>query len=170
MAMKQRCEATSGVRKQNGRCRKWLNYEVGSYSYIFHKDLNNCIKYSELSSLTTHPGDIASYCCSFLALIIHHGLKRETNDNIDITKFLENCVKDYLKLIKDKKGKGVDDVKKMLAGKNTNSKEDNWNWKQEALDLREVCYARGQEYNGYPCVPDYFGAFSLDGLAIAFNR
>ena len=31
----------------------------------------------------------------------------------------------------------------------------------------ETCVRRGHSYNGYPVSPGYFGAFSMDGLAMA---
>ncbi|CAK9086932.1 ADP-ribosylarginine hydrolase Tri1 (Immunity protein Tri1) (Tri1-Pp) [Durusdinium trenchii] len=40
-----------------------------------------------------------------------------------------------------------------------------WNWKHETLDIAGTLAARGWSYNGYPVSADYFGSYSLDGLA-----
>jgi ADP-ribosylglycohydrolase len=51
-----------------------------------------------------------------------------------------------------------------------NSTERNWNWRganDGTLDIERTLAWRGRQYNGYPVSPGYFGAFSMDGLAMA---
>ncbi|CAE7220709.1 unnamed protein product, partial [Symbiodinium sp. CCMP2456] len=50
------------------------------------------------------------------------------------------------------------------------SRERCWNWRDaEGPFLKETLEARGSSYNGYPVSPNYVGAYSLDGLAIAMH-
>ena len=44
-----------------------------------------------------------------------------------------------------------------------------WNWKDPAPGIEATLTARGRRYNGYPVSAGYFGAFSIDGLAIALH-
>ena len=45
-----------------------------------------------------------------------------------------------------------------------------WNWRSaDGLDIKGTLARRGHSYNGYPVSPGYFGAFSMDGLAIAVS-
>merc|ERR1719454_2794798 len=44
-----------------------------------------------------------------------------------------------------------------------------WNWKAESLDIAASLRARGRSYNGYPVSAGYFGAYSMDGLAMALH-
>ena len=51
-----------------------------------------------------------------------------------------------------------------------NSTERNWNWRganDGTLDIERTIARRGHTYNGYAVSPGYFGAFSMDGLAMA---
>merc|ERR1712217_895279 len=49
----------------------------------------------------------------------------------------------------------------------TNSKERCWNWKADSPGIAETLSVRGKRYNGYPVSAGYFGAFCMDGLALA---
>jgi hypothetical protein len=44
-----------------------------------------------------------------------------------------------------------------------------WNWKAPRLEVRRTLRNRGPVYNGHPVSPGYFGAFSMDGLALALH-
>merc|ERR1712232_193700 len=45
--------------------------------------------------------------------------------------------------------------------------EEGWNWRSATMRIRSSLQARGLIYNGYPCYPDYFGSYCVDGLAVA---
>ena len=44
-----------------------------------------------------------------------------------------------------------------------------WNWKADSLDISGSLERRGDMYNGYSVFPEYFGAYCMDGLAIALH-
>lgn len=42
-------------------------------------------------------------------------------------------------------------------------------WRDRALDIEGTIARRGERYNGYPVLREYFGAYGLDGLALALH-
>ena len=44
-----------------------------------------------------------------------------------------------------------------------------WNWQAPSLDIEGTLRRRGHQYNGYPVSAGYFGAYSVDGLALALH-
>merc|ERR1712154_264305 len=51
-------------------------------------------------------------------------------------------------------------------------KEACWNWKCKKLPVVETFYQRAgktHSYNGYPVAGDYWGAYCMDGLAMALH-
>ena len=42
-----------------------------------------------------------------------------------------------------------------------------WNWRSSGHDVTAAIANRGEMYNGHPVSREYFGAYALDGLAIA---
>jgi len=48
-----------------------------------------------------------------------------------------------------------------------NSTERSWNWKSKSLEINKTLRRRGRSYNGYPVSRGYYGAYSMDGLAVA---
>jgi ADP-ribosyl-[dinitrogen reductase] hydrolase len=62
----------------------------------------------------------------------------------------------------------VREVRRLLAsGEPEGSKERCWNWRAPSLEIHAAIASRGHEYHGYPVLPGYFGAFCMDGLAMA---
>ncbi len=59
----------------------------------------------------------------------------------------------------------------LAAAEPAGSAERCWNWRGEALEIRATLATRARAggYNGYPVSEEYFGAFSLDGLAVALH-
>merc|ERR1712023_537962 len=51
----------------------------------------------------------------------------------------------------------------------TDGKEAVWNWRHPEPGIEATLAARGKSYNGYPVSAGYFGAFSIDGLAVALH-
>merc|ERR1711939_40806 len=51
----------------------------------------------------------------------------------------------------------------------TDGKEAVWNWRHPEPGIEATLAARGSSYNGYPVSAGYFGAFSIDGLAVALH-
>merc|ERR1719329_2020399 len=55
----------------------------------------------------------------------------------------------------------------LVTGRPPHPTERCWRWREEFLDIQGTLLARGQSYNGYPVSAGYFGAYALDGLALA---
>lgn len=70
----------------------------------YNKNINECLKYSRLSSLTTHPGCIAIEACNAMSYIIVNAINRDTKkyDNTKVKIFIKDTIKEYIKLIEDK--------------------------------------------------------------------
>jgi hypothetical protein len=91
---------------------------------------------------------------------------------------------------------GWQSLRRLLIGRDNPPPERCWNWREESLDFKSTLQARGRRsvppalslslslslsspspppppsscrYNGYPVSPTYFGAYSLDGLAMALH-
>merc|ERR1712137_64481 len=58
-------------------------------------------------------------------------------------------------------------IKMLVRSSPARDEELCWNWKGEHLELDATLRARGRTYNGYPVTRGYFGAFCMDGLAMA---
>merc|ERR1712137_84322 len=58
-------------------------------------------------------------------------------------------------------------IKMLVRSSPARDEELCWNWKGERLELDATLRARGRTYNGYPVTRGYFGAFCMDGLAMA---
>jgi len=72
-------------------------------------------------------------------------------------------------------GSGVDEgsqrLRALLLCTPPSATEANWNWKKLSLSIHEAISKRsrgpGGTYNGHPVIPTYFGAYCMDGLAMA---
>ena len=67
-------------------------------------------------------------------------------------------------------GSGWEALRRLLnSSEPGDSTECNWNWRSARLAIGRAIKNRGREYNGYPVSAGYFGAYSLDGLAMALH-
>merc|ERR1740120_114945 len=71
---------------------------------------------------------------------------------------------------------GLDRLFALLRCELPSPKEQNWDWRQPELKLRQAIVARRtgphgydhkMKYNGHPIISEYFGAYCMDGLAMA---
>ncbi len=160
---------------------------------IFYSKKNNAkaIEMSKKSSYTTHPGHTAAESCGLLGYIISRAINRDDNDSSNINTFLPQVLNDYLKLLKpaDEGDKNKKEslrklIKLIKSEGHSESKEYNWNWKTTISEYKnriKTTYGvrikkakardkRGNKlYNGYPVSDTYWGAYCLDGLAMALN-
>jgi len=129
-----------------------------------------CREYAKASSLTTHPGPIAYECCRLMSTICIRAIRHEGPIS-NIKVWLEQLVDEYLEnVIGDQEGEGFDQIRRLiLSQEEEDSKEISWNWKSELLELERTINLRGRKYNGYPVNDCYYGAFSIDGLAMALH-
>eukprot|EP01048_Picozoa_sp_COSAG05_P004591 COSAG05_NODE_253_length_12854_cov_23.790200_2_plen_564_part_00 len=138
------------------------------------------------SSLTTHPGAIAAEACAFFAFLIGHAIQ---DPSLPLTpeeaaeggagKWLHRmAVETYLPLLTARATEagqlppGVEQVARLiLAAESDDSTERNWNWRcgSEGLQIAKTIKRRNGCYNGHPVSFEYFGAYSIDGLAIALH-
>eukprot|EP00931_Biecheleriopsis_adriatica_P056523 TRINITY_DN33491_c0_g1_i1.p1 TRINITY_DN33491_c0_g1~~TRINITY_DN33491_c0_g1_i1.p1 ORF type:complete len:617 (+),score=130.99 TRINITY_DN33491_c0_g1_i1:155-2005(+) len=132
----------------------------------FHRDERLAREVCAESSYTTHPGDIAADCCSFLGLVIRRALLASVRRS-NSAQFLDDCVASFLA---EPQGAGQELQRMLRSSEPVGSKERCWNWRDpKGPFIMETISARGAHYNGYPVTEDYFGAFSMDGLAIALH-
>lgn len=134
----------------------------------FHGNLNLATRASAESSYTTHPGSIAADACAFLGFLIAAAIARDPASWDTAKEFLDSCVSTYCDRL-DPDAQPA--LRKLLKGEEpVGSKERCWNWRDPAgLFIEETLQIRGDTYNGYPVSAGYFGAYSMDGLAIALH-
>jgi hypothetical protein len=136
---------------------------------FYHADEELALKASIESSYTTHPGHIAADACAFLSFLIVRALNRgPSTESENIQQFLDRCATEYLKRPE------LEDqplmVRLLKSAEPEGSQERCWNWRDPAGPfLLETYQSRGRRYNGYPVDKAYFGAYSMDGLAMAMH-
>lgn len=134
----------------------------------YHFDVKLAREMAFESSLTTHPGPLAAEACAFYAHAIVHAINRE-NDAETIVAFLDRVSAEYCTFEGAEESKQV--IRRLLRSAEPEGKERCWNWKDvtNGLRIEATLKARGRSYNGYPVSSGYFGAFSIDGLAMSLH-
>lgn len=136
----------------------------------FHMDEELAALMSAESSYTTHPGAIAADACSFLGFAITRALARPAGDEGSAAQFLDSCIEVYL--ARPRAAENAPLLARLLRSEEPcDGPEGCWRWRESEyrpLLLRSL-KARGSQYNGYPVSSGYFGAYSMDGLAMALN-
>jgi ADP-ribosylglycohydrolase len=119
---------------------------------------------AELQSKATHAGDMASDCCKFMTYFIVKCINR--TEDIDVKNFIDLNIDEFLKIHKSNL---CEELICMLQCKIPTKKETCWNWKNNDMkqSIVQTLKNRKNEYNGYPVSSEYFGSFSIDGLAMA---
>jgi len=124
------------------------------------------------SSLTTHPGAIATEACRFLAHLLvrcMHGFHSGSGSAAGFLYAEADAYEERLG-IERAEAPGVDELRRMLRSDEApNSTERCWNWRDDSLRIVATLGRRGARYNGYPVSAGYFGSFCLDGLAVALH-
>eukprot|EP01036_Dinobryon_divergens_P029736 gene29736-38877_t len=139
---------------------------------FFHTNIEEARAMAFESSLTTHPGHMAAEACALMAHIIVRALTREPS-NTSSSAFLDTVSAEYEALLQAGPRPitpARDAILRLLrSAESDSSTERCWNWKARRLEVRRTLRNRGPVYNGYSVSPGYFGAFSLDGLALAMH-
>jgi ADP-ribosyl-[dinitrogen reductase] hydrolase len=128
-----------------------------------------------LQSYSTHPGPIAACCCEFLAFATARAIAAPDglvggDGGVHVVEWLDATVAAFVADIDAEglSGPGWDELRRLLASQEPpDSLERNWNWRARSLDICNTLARRGRTYNGHPVIPEYYGAFSMDGLALA---
>lgn len=122
------------------------------------------------SSLTTHPGPIATEACAFLTHLLIAAMTRFSPTTgsagaATARSFLISVADEYETLLASTRAAdpGVDELRRLLrAAEPEGGTERCWNWRGERLDIGSTMEARGDEYNGYPNSAGYFGSYCLE--------
>lgn len=128
-------------------------------------------KWARQCSLTTHPGPIAAEACAFMSTLCIRAANYDGSLEGKVKPFVDGVVADYLaNVINGKTGEGFDQIREMLQSSCAeDSTELSWNWKSDRLQVEKTLKTRGNKYNGYPVSAGYYGAYSMDGLALALH-
>ena len=131
------------------------------------------------SSYATHPGPIAACACEFFSYltasaISDKDLPADCPSSANVKAWIDAKVKNFLRIADSDpaahSGSGWEALRKLLnSSEPADSTECNWNWRSSKLSIWRAIRNRGREYNGYPVIAGYFGAYSLDGLAMALH-
>lgn len=136
---------------------------------FFSADPEKAAEMSGESSRTTHPGAVAAAACHFLGFFLARAINRDRAATETAAAFLDDTVEDYLRW-EWPSAPHRKLVRLLHSAEPEGSRERCWNWRDaEGPFLKETLEARGSSYNGYPVSPNYVGAYSLDGLAIAMH-
>jgi len=140
-------------------------------SIFFHRDLSAAREVARKSSVTTHPGPIAAEACAFTAHLCAEAITHQGSLAGKAKEFIDSVVEEYLtEVLGNKRGSGFNELRKMLQSKEgESSTELSWNWRSEKLQILQTLRNRGRRYNGYPVSRGYYGAYSMDGLALALH-
>uniref|UniRef100_A0A7S0AEC3 ADP-ribosylglycohydrolase n=1 Tax=Pyrodinium bahamense TaxID=73915 RepID=A0A7S0AEC3_9DINO len=130
------------------------------------RDAQAAARCSAQSSFSTHPGRVAAAAAAFFGFTIARAITRD-KDSVVASDFLDSVVKEFT-MLGFPGAEGCEEVSRLLkSAEPEGSPEECWNWRSSRLNVQSSLLARGSTYNGYPCYPDYFGSYCIDGLAVA---
>lgn len=133
---------------------------------FFSRDAEIAARRSAESSRSTHPGPVAAAAAAFLGYAIASAITRDAKPLL-ASEFLDKVVEEFT--ARGSPGaEGCEEVTRLLkSAEPAEGMEECWNWRSSKLQVERSLRARGPTYNGYPCYPDYFGSYCIDGLAVA---
>eukprot|EP01063_Lacrimia_lanifica_P008513 TRINITY_DN1557_c0_g2_i1.p2 TRINITY_DN1557_c0_g2~~TRINITY_DN1557_c0_g2_i1.p2 ORF type:complete len:390 (+),score=109.08 TRINITY_DN1557_c0_g2_i1:65-1234(+) len=145
----------------------------------YRRDVATAMQVGEDQSRATHPGTDAAACCRFLTYFIVRAINRRGTPpgaaDVTASGFLEETVAAFQQAIAGTPEAETDGMKRLLALLRADPPfltECNWDWKAATPEIRNAIINRRNSspdgtYNGYPVIPTYWGAYCMDGLAIA---
>jgi len=132
---------------------------------FYARDVVVAARMSAASSKSTHPGPIAAAAAAFLGFATATAIQRGSDTSF-AAEFLDSVVADFI--ARDLPGaEGCDELLRLLKSSEPAGNEECWNWRADKLAIESSLRSRGDTYNGYPCVANYFGSYCIDGLAMA---
>mmetsp|Transcript_123050 Transcript_123050/g.298774 ORF Transcript_123050/g.298774 Transcript_123050/m.298774 type:complete len:344 (+) Transcript_123050:620-1651(+) len=139
----------------------------------YNRDAEAAETVAELQSRGTHPGPDAAACCRFMTFFISQALASHRaggRPGDDVRSFMTTQIDAFL-AGRRASDSGLVRLRALLRCEPPGRTEANWDWKQEVLPIEAAIKARKASpdgtYNGYPVIPTYWGAYCLDGLAMA---
>eukprot|EP00439_Symbiodinium_sp_Y106_P038945 s4820_g4.t1 len=174
-------------------CTQGSIMRLGPVPVAYHLVPAQALEVAGWQSLATHPGAEAALCCRFIAsfcvaaIASHRDAAKASDAELtvldpigDTRAFLENHINAFLQqsdsmaLPKklDQDGSCARRLQQLLMSQAPSRKEAHWNWKVAKLPIADSIAARqgiaGVDlYNGHPTIATYFGAYCMDGLAMA---
>lgn len=153
---------------------------------FFHHDKDMARDRANIASRSTHPGKLAAYACEFVSYLVASALQQppqfngksdgKTDGKSEVQQWIDDRVSEFMSDPKTLERRQGDHAWMKLMRlidpeivEPERSKELCWNWRKKQLKIWQSIRNRGPNYNGYPVIPTYFGAFSMDGLAIALH-
>lgn len=131
-------------------------------------DPTEAYRVSCLQSRATHPGNDAAACCAFLTFFVASAVSRRESVDSTLRDFVDVTVNAFLaSLPATGLDSGMAKVAILLQSIAPDPTEGVWDWRKETLAIASTLEARGRSYNGYPVSAGYFGAYCMDGLAMA---
>ena len=146
----------------------------------YHSDLQQAMRYAILQSRASHPSCDAAACCAFMcffqvrAIDLHRrGVAK------DVRSFLSEAADGFLhsgfqdleefRCMESGREDGIARITALLKCQPPSPKEVNWDWKSYEPAIRQAIHARlrDRRYNGHPIIDTYWGAYCMDGLAVA---
>ncbi|CAE7236591.1 SKOR, partial [Symbiodinium necroappetens] len=174
-------------------CSQGSIMRLGPVPVAYHLVPAQALEVAGWQSLATHPGAEAALCCRFIAsfcvaaIACHRDAAKASDAELtvldpigDTRAFLENHINAFLQqsdamaLPKklDQDGSCARRLQQLLMSQAPSRTEAHWNWKVAKLPIADSIAARqgiaGVDlYNGHPTIATYFGAYCMDGLAMA---
>ncbi|CAE7908265.1 tri1 [Symbiodinium sp. KB8] len=147
----------------------------------YHLNPVEAMEKAILQSRATHPSCDAAACCAFMAFFIakairlhSQGLSPAPQDFIAsvIPEFLASGFQDlaaFRNMAGCGRSDGVRRIRALLTCTPPSPKEASWDWKSTELQIWEAMKERWKDrrYNGHPIIDTYWGAYCMDGLAMA---
>eukprot|EP00929_Paragymnodinium_shiwhaense_P042222 TRINITY_DN21881_c0_g1_i2.p1 TRINITY_DN21881_c0_g1~~TRINITY_DN21881_c0_g1_i2.p1 ORF type:complete len:322 (+),score=22.23 TRINITY_DN21881_c0_g1_i2:822-1787(+) len=148
--------------------------------FFASRSVEECMDAAGASSLTTHPGLLATESAKCMAYILHGAINLDSASRAAGARaFLVNTCDKYAVLLQGRlKSECSPEMEEMsfaltelcallTCTKPADGTEACWNWRHRSLPIQTTLQARGEKYNGHPVSRPYFGSYCMDGLAIA---
>ncbi|CAE7210536.1 tri1 [Symbiodinium pilosum] len=129
------------------------------------------------SSLSTHPGCLATETARFLAFLLHSAINR-VEDGLSARDFFIKQSAIYAARLDQSLAEAdpesqyaadLRDIQALATSSKEGATERCWNWHEPTLDLLQTFRARGEKYNGHPVSRCYAGSYCMDGLAMTLH-
>ena len=142
----------------------------------YAKNAALAMRTAALSSRATHPGADAAACTAFMAYFIARAITNPVPDpprhGVTLAAFLDAAIAGFVKDVPQMGGTlpdsgGMCKVRSLLQCQPAGETNALWQWREAVLPTEQTLAARGEEFNGHPVSAEYFGAYSIDGLAMA---